>query len=104
MFFCGDRAFEHLLAQTALGVRAPGTAGHEAAVALIRRELSALGLAVHEQRWQVPLFRAPGNVAQLTNLLVCIPGQRSGKKRTLLGTHYDTRWIADREQDPVLRD
>ena len=108
LLFSGDRAYRLLQAQTDLGVRAPGTPGHEAVVQLIRTTQEALGLEVTEQRWQVPCGRAPGGVAGLTNLLATIlPAERGPgaheARRILLGTHYDTRWIADREPDPDAR-
>ena len=100
MEFSAQRAMEHLEQQVSLGIRAPGTPGHEALVALMQERLGALGLAVGLQRWEVPLSLAPGGVAPLTNVLARIPGRRLGPC-TLVSTHYDTRWIADNEQDPV---
>jgi hypothetical protein len=101
--FSAQRAFELLLAQTALGIRAPGTPGHEAAVTLIQTELEQLGVPVTRQCWEVPLSRVPTGRVLLTNLLARIPGRDHGRT-TLVGTHWDTRWIADREPDPARRD
>lgn len=101
--FCGERAFHWLLAQTGLGVRAPGTPGHRAAQALITEVLGQQGLEVQGQRWQVPVSRAPGGHAELHNLWARVPGRRPGPS-TLITTHYDTRWIADRDPDPGERE
>jgi len=100
--FCGDRALGWLLAQVGLGVRAPGSPGHRAAQGLIGDELRRHGLQVHEQRWDVPVGRAPGGRAELCNLWARVPGRSRGPT-TLLTTHWDTRWIADRDPDPALR-
>lgn len=100
--FSGEATLKLIERQVALGIRAPGTPGHEALVALLERRLAALGLEVGLQRWQVPLSLAPGGEATLTNVLVRIKGREPGPT-TLVSTHYDTRWIADNEEDPALR-
>lgn len=100
--FSAARAFEALVTQTALGPRAPGSPGHRSAGRLIHARLEACGLEVHEQRWEVPLLPAPGGRAELRNLLARVPG-RNRSRTTLLGTHWDTRWIADNERDTALR-
>lgn len=100
--FCAARAFEALVDQTRLGPRAPGSPGHRAAGRLIRARLEACGLEVHEQRWEVTLGPAPGGRAELCNILARVPG-RDRSRTTLLGTHWDTRWIADNERDVAAR-
>ena len=102
MEFSGEAALELVQQQVALGIRAPGTPGHEALVALLEERLSALGLELKLQRWTVPLSLAPGGEAPLTNVLARVPGREPGPT-TLVSTHYDTRWIADNEADPALR-
>lgn len=101
--FSGDRALAHLVRQVELGIRAPGTAGHEVALDLFEAELDALGLDVVRQCWQVPVSRAPGGQAGLTNLLCRIPGRAEGPV-TLVSSHYDSRWIADNDPDPARQD
>lgn len=103
MIFSGEDALALVAEQVALGIRAPGTPGHEALVELLEERLSTLGLAVELQRWEVPLSLAPGGVAALTNVLARVRGREPGPT-TLVSTHYDTRWIADNEPDPPLRD
>ncbi len=102
MRFSGEDALAVVEEQVALGIRAPGTPGHEALVALLGERLTALGLAVENQRWEVPLSMAPDGVAPLTNVLARIRGREPGPT-TLVSTHYDSRWIADNEPDPALR-
>lgn len=101
--FSGERAFAHLVAQVELGIRAPGTAGHEAVLDLYQAALADLGLTVTRQRWDVPLMIVPEGQVTLTNLLCRIPGRGRGPS-TLVSSHYDSRWIADNEEDPVLRE
>lgn len=102
MAFSAARAFEALVIQASLGPRAPGSPGHRAAAFLIRAHLEACGLEVHEQRWEVPLQPAPGWRAELRNILTRVPG-RDRSRTLLLGTHWDTRWYADRESDTASR-
>ncbi len=102
MEFSGEATLDLVQQQVDLGIRAPGTPGHEALVALLQQRLADLDLEVGLQRWQVPLSLAPGGQASLTNVLVRLPGRKPGPT-TLLSTHYDTRWIADNEQAPALR-
>ncbi len=102
MEFSGGRAFDLLQAQVDLGIRAPGSPGHAAVQAWLAQQLRALGLAVDEQRFSVPLTLAPAGAVELCNLRVRIPGRSPGPC-TLLATHYDSRWIADREPDPARR-
>ena len=100
--FCGEAALELVRQQVGLGIRAPGTPGHEALVELLARRLGRLGLPAELQRWEVPLSLAPDGSARLTNVLARIPGRKPGPV-TLLCTHYDTRWIADNDPDPARR-
>ncbi|MCO4770133.1 MAG: M28 family peptidase [Deltaproteobacteria bacterium] len=108
--FVRDAAWQHLLDQVSLGVRAPGTEGHAACARLFEdrlAEIAARSGAVGEpwrQSWQQE-FR--GEQITLTNVLVTIEGRRGASSggpapTTLLGSHYDARWQADNEDDPRL--
>ena len=109
--FDAARAWQHLLDQVALGVRAPGTPGHAACADLFEQTLADLAAACawieepQRQRWQQP-FR--GQELTLSNVLVRVAGTRGervggGAPTTLVGSHYDARWQADNEDDPALR-
>jgi len=100
--FSGERALSFLTRQVELGIRAPGTPGHEAAVDLFAQELITLELDAHRQRWAVPLSKVPSGQVMLTNLLCRIPG--GDGPTTLVSSHYDSRWIADNDEDPALVD
>lgn len=101
--FSGERAFCFLERQVALGIRAPGTPGHEAVLDLYEQALEALELSCTRQRWDVPLSLVPDGQVTLTNLLCRIQG-RGAAPTTLINSHYDSRWIADNEEDPELQD
>lgn len=109
--FDAARAWQHLLDQVALGVRAPGTEGHRACADMFEDKLAELAAGcawIHDpvrQTWTQP-FR--GQEVPLTNVLVRIAGtegESSGgaAPTTLVGSHYDARWQADNEDDPVLK-
>ncbi len=103
MGFSGERAFSDLERQVDLGIRAPGTEGHEAVLELYEAALSAAGLDAKRQRWEVSLSKIPSGKATLTNLLCRVPGRGRGPT-TLVSSHYDSRWIADNDPDPALVD
>lgn len=107
--FVAAAAWQHLLDQVALGVRAPGTDGHAACATLFEDRLAELSARYgivgdpHRQSWQ-QLFR--GRPIRLTNVLVRIEGVRGATvggdaPTTLLGSHYDARWRADNDPDPT---
>lgn len=107
--FSGARAFERLAEYAALTPAPPGTAEHEAVVAWIVERTQGCGLPAQRHSWPVacsrslcPRGEAPG-IATLTNVTVPIAGRRSGDAPVLFGTHFDTRWIADREHAPAAR-
>lgn len=98
-------AWQNLLDQVALGVRAPGTDGHRACADLFEERLTNLAArggieAPTRQTWTIP-FRERD--IPLTNVLVRIPGRNPTAPSTLLGSHYDARWIADHDPDPSRR-
>jgi glutaminyl-peptide cyclotransferase len=102
--FDGDAAWQHLLDQVALGVRAPGSPGHAAVAELFEQRLAALGSSVRppvRQSWPIELRGAP---VTLTNVLTRIQGVDRAAPTTLVGSHYDARWIADHDPDPERRD
>lgn len=108
--FDSAAAWQHLLDQVGLGVRAPGTPGHAACASLFEDRLAEIAARTAHigdparQSWLQP-FR--GEDVRLTNVLVRIEGSAGvstgGRAATtLLGSHYDARWQADNEEDPSL--
>jgi hypothetical protein len=92
----GRRAMDDIAAQLALGVRAPGTPGHEQAIAFIKSQLAKTAAAsVDLQPWT---FKAPdGKEKALTNIVArFFP---ANPHRILLATHYDSIIRAYRDHD-----
>jgi hypothetical protein len=94
--FDGQKAMEHLRAICAIGPRMSGTDGMRQQQTLIRKHFEALGLTVREQNFTAKQTSQRKDV-EMTNLIVSIQPQR--RRRVILCSHYDTRPIADREDD-----
>lgn len=94
--FDGARALRAVEAQLAFGPRFPGSVGHESMQAWIPGQLGEVG-------WQVQAQRFENEGVALRNFLATRPGELSTD--ILLGAHYDTRPVADRDaqapQQPV---
>jgi glutaminyl-peptide cyclotransferase len=87
--------------QVSMGPRAPGLPGHRR----LREELAG-GLERFADRLAVQEFAVPlpaGRQA-CANLSGFFRSSRPIRPPVLVGTHFDTRLIADREPDPRLRD
>ena len=89
--FSGKKAYKHVLAQCRFGPRIPGSPGSKATGDYIIRELQAQQWEIETQEWKYD--RVP-----LRNI-VAVKG--SGPI-AIIGAHYDTRPLADR--DPLRRD
>ena len=89
--FNGERAYKDVLAQVAFGPRTGGSQAHDKAVEYIKNELINAG-------WQVTIQRATIMGHEVENVIA----ERSAQEPTiLLGAHYDTRLIAERDSDPL---
>jgi glutaminyl-peptide cyclotransferase len=94
--------------QVDLGPRCPGCEAQRRLLGELSRRLAEHGAEVHRQDFPV---RLPGGTAECANLTgVFRPARkrppalgREGLPPLLLGTHFDTRLIADREPDPAPR-
>lgn len=84
--FDGHRAFADVKAQVDMGVRAPGTPGHEQCTAWIEQQMKAAGLKVSTQGFDVQPGTAP---VHLTNVIGTLPGK--GPDTIVVGAHYDTK-------------
>ena len=93
----GKRAMDYLEAICAIGPRQSGTLGMKRQQELIRKHFEGLGLTVQSQSFQAKQSSQREPV-EMTNLIVSIQPER--KRRIILCSHYDTRPIADQEQDP----
>ncbi len=88
--FNGERALQDVEYQVNLGPRTLGSEAHAQAVAWIVGELKT-------QHWQVETQEAVVSGQKITNI---IAKRGEGKPWVILGSHYDSRPIADRENDP----
>ncbi len=93
LMFDGDTAYQHVLAQVALGPRPTGTEAGWATGDLIIAELEKAGWPVEMQEFVFQGITGRNIIAK----------QGSGPI-IVLGAHYDTRPAADREADPAKRE
>ena len=87
--FNGQRAFRDVEYQVSLGPRVPGSSAHEQVVEWISDELGAAG-------WRTEVQEAEFEGQGVRNV---IGRYGSGRPWYILGAHYDSRLVADR--DPV---
>ena len=99
-----DSAAAELIAlvasQVALGPRVPGSAAHDRLAAELAARLAAAGAEVLEQPFEA---RYHGRTVPCRNVVGVFRCEAHAAPMILLGTHYDTRPIADREPDLSLR-
>jgi glutaminyl-peptide cyclotransferase len=91
--FDGQRALDDVQKQVAFGPRTPGSEGHEKTIAWIEAELVTSGWMVQEQ--------AANSLGH--PIVNVIAFRTQDATQVLIGTHYDSRLVADRDPDPVLR-
>jgi glutaminyl-peptide cyclotransferase len=92
--FDGSRAYADVQTQVAFGPRTPGSAGHAQIRAWMRVELESAG-------WEVKVHETSRMGHPLYNVIA----KRGGEEpEIILGAHYDTRFFADEDPDPALRD
>lgn len=88
--FDGTRAFQDVVYQDNLGARIPGSVAHSQTIEWISQELTKNG-------WSVEKEECPNCLQPLTNIIGKIGG---GDEWIILGAHFDSRQLADR--DPIL--
>jgi len=91
--FDGQRALDDVRRQVEFGPRIPGTEGHEKTVAWIEAEIAAAGWTV--QRQSTTSLGYP-----IINLIAF---RTQDAPQVLVGAHFDTRVLADRDPDLGLR-
>ncbi len=100
LIFDSTRAFNHLRSQVNIGPRIPGTSGIEEARAYMEGELQKQDWIVEREPF-IPNESWNSKGIEVTNL-VARPNwyDTSGEKSFVyLAAHYDTRRLADQEQD-----
>ena len=100
----GTALLQFVRRQVALGPRVPGSEAHRRLAAELQASLEANADLVTLQRFRVDL---PGGTSECVNLTGAFkprgPMPGGGAGALLLGTHFDTRLVADRETDPMRR-
>lgn len=90
LVFDGERAYQHVLAQDAMGPRTPGSAAHAEFIVYAQQEFERQG-------WQVTLQKTERMGHPITNILAT----RQEKPPILFMAHYDSRFYADDDPDPA---
>lgn len=97
----GEEILNLVRRQVALGPRYPGSAGHGKLRQALRSYLKTFADQVVEQNFSIML---QGQRADCSNLIGLIKAESPDSPAPLLlGTHFDTRLIADRESDLLQR-
>ncbi len=105
----GRELFELVQWQLDFGARCPGTPAHALFIEALYKRLERLAPQTFRQGFTVPLM---GRATACCNLVALIGSNSTGKRGPrglarpgplLLGTHFDTRPIADRDHDPSKR-
>ncbi|GAP06619.1 predicted aminopeptidases [Anaerolinea thermolimosa] len=91
--FDGKQAYQHVLAQVQMGPRIPGSPAHHAAVKYITSQLQ-------RHHWEVLLQETTISGIPVINI---IAHRGSLSPRLILGAHYDTRQLADQDENPDQR-
>lgn len=91
--FDGEHALQDVQTQVAFGPRVPGSDAHARVLAWMESELAAAGWTTRRQ--QAETMGHP-----IINL---IASRSPAPAQVIVGAHYDTRLLADRDADPALR-
>ena len=97
--FDQEKAYQNIEAQVNFGPRYPGTDAHKKLTKYLTAELGKYTDKVVEQDFVVD-FLDEKNV-NATNIIGII--NPNVKKRILLGAHFDTRKIAEKDEDPAMQ-
>ncbi len=95
--FDGKRAWQDVDYQAALGPRIPGEPAHAQTVQWIEERLRGMNWTVEVQELPVTV----GSHQKTVRNVVAKTG--SGRPWIVLGAHYDTRMLADRDPNPAFR-
>ncbi len=100
--FDAARAWSDLQAQVDMGVRYPGSPGHDQIVQWIQQEAAKHADTVTTQPFQAQTALGGGTVFDFTNVIAGFSTAAAGQSLALLA-HFDTRPIADNDPDPAKR-
>ena len=94
--FDAKRAMSYLVELCKIGPRISGTEGMKQQ-ALLKKHFESLGGKVEEQVFEARQNSRPEQAVTMTNLIVKWHPERA--RRVILCSHYDTRPLADQEED-----
>lgn len=97
--FSADSAYRYIAEQVAFGPRVPGSTAHIQCADWIGSKLRSWGYTVVEQRF--PGQDYYGKLVEGRNIIAYL--SPSSQDKVLLMAHWDTRAIADFDQDPSRR-
>jgi len=92
--FDEQRAFQYVATQVAFGPRIPGSIGSQNTQKFISDEITKHGWIIEKQEF----------IHLGTNVTNIIAKNTTEPPSIIIGTHYDTRAISDRDPDPNLQD
>ncbi|QDH78089.1 M28 family peptidase [Echinicola soli] len=95
--FNADSAYLFIQKQVDFGPRVPNTEGHRATSQWLQDKLASYGLTVQAQEFTAEAY--DGKKLELTNIIASY--NPNAKKRILLGAHWDTRRVADKDTERI---
>jgi hypothetical protein len=94
--FDGERAYADVIVQVEMGPRVPGSAGHDALIEWASASLETAG-------WEIEVQESVFHGTPIRNLIARRGELDPGAEWILLGAHFDTRPLADRDPEPANR-
>lgn len=95
------KLFEFVEWQTSFGPRYPGSEAHKQFIKELEKRFKPHFPVFHRQEFEITLR---GDIAQCVNLIGVIKAHgAAAEKPLLIGTHFDTRLLADNEPDNSLK-
>jgi len=98
--FDQEKAYINIEKQVAFGHRYPGTQAHKDLIKFLTAELNQYTDKVITQDFKVDFLDEKG--VDATNIIGIVNPDK--KKRILLCAHFDTRKIAEKDEDPKMQD
>ena len=98
--FKADSAYQYVADQVAFGPRNPGSSGHEACRKYLVNQLERWADKTIEQNFSAKSY--DGSTLKGVNIIGVFNPQAT--TRIVLAAHWDTRFIADHDPDPAMRD
>ena len=104
--FSGIKSWEHLTYLENLGKKPPGSKNHKILQNYIIENTKKYSDELMINNFQIELFNREISCKNITGYFKGTPEKNSSTKKfesILIGSHYDTRWIADNEFEPEKR-